>query len=459
MKTSPANTQSPHTFDVFLSYSRKDKTIAARLEDELENYRIPRGLRGLVQNLNVFRDEEDITAADDYYRLIEQQIQGSTKLLVVCSPNSRKSKFVADEIQRFIKAHGAKHVIPVLVQGKPNNETADEAEMAFPEPLCENRMPLAADFRGCETHAGSLQKGAYRGAFFSVLAAINDIDRRRLEQIDEKIRARRRAMIFSFAIGIILVLSIALAFAIQAKREAVRREVAEEQKAIAIRERENAEAARQKLQMQYLEAIGAMNINDVLGSGAIPGEVHAADPNAWTTLMKQGELTFTIGREHHAGRVLAVAHDGVLAKSPRLVKQAIEWLRGPRGAKVILLSSGHCEWVPTQYPFEMPARLAEEGYSIRKLPGVIDDLQLKDAGVLIIGNAWGNFTEAEIQAVERFVSAGGGLFATGLGWSWKQDGAKYACQGRSQGQKFDDFSTYPMNRLVAPYEVAWTERY
>lgn len=460
-KTEAAGERPIHSFDVFLSYSRKDKAVAARLEDALESYRIPRGLRGVVRNLNVFRDEEDITAADDYYREIEQHLKGSAKLVVVCSPDARKSKFVEDEIRRFIRARGAQDIIPALVRGKPNNETTDEDEMAFPEPLCENRMPLAANFLGSESYTGSLRKGPYRSAFFSLLAGINNIDRRSLEQIDEKIRARRLALILSLASGVILALSIALVFAIKSRQEAVRqRNIAEEQTRIATRERENAEAAQQKLQLQYLEAIGAMSVNEVLDNQAVPGEVEATDPAAWTPLMKQGRLIFAMGRAYHAGRVLAVAHDGALVgKSERFLKQAIEWLRGPRGAKVILVSSGHCEWVPTRYPFAMPAKLSEENYTVKELPGAIDDLQLKGAGALVIGNAWGTLTEAEIRAIEEFVSAGGGLFTTGLGWSWKQDSPRLSCKGKSQGQDINDLSTYPMNRLVAPYGALWTERF
>jgi hypothetical protein len=448
-----------HTFDAFLSYSRKDKDIAARLEDALESYRVPRGLRGVASNINVFRDEKDIIAADDYYQQIEQDLKDSAKLVVICSPDARKSKYVGDEIRRFINDRGATDIIPVLVRGKPNSETKDEDEMAFPEPLCENRMPLAANFLDCESYTGHLHKGPYRSAFFSVLAAIINIDRRRLEQIDEKIRARRRALVLSLASGIILALSVALVFAIKSRQEAVRqREIAEEQTRIATQERKNAEAAQQKLQLQYLEAIGTMSVEQVLREGAVPGEVMPTDPTAWTPLMEQGQMTFAMGREYHDGRILAVAHDGVLlGKSERFLKQAIEWLRGPRGAKGILITSGHCEWVQ-EHQFAMPHSLTEENYTVKNLPGAIDDLKLKDAGVVVIGNAWGNLTEAEVRAIEKFVSAGGGLFAAGLGWSWKQDSARLACEGNSQGQNINLLSTYPMNRLVAPYNMLWTER-
>jgi len=80
--------------------------------------------------------------------------------------------------------------------------------------------------------------------------------------------------------------------------------------------------------------------------------------------------------------------------------------------------------------------------------------------VLIIGNAWGNFEPAEIDAIERFVARGGGLLAAGLGWSWKASSDKpgFVCDGRNQGQDVNDMATDPMNRLGATFGLEWTER-
>ena len=164
-KQEAVSQQPPHAFDIFLSYSRKDKDFVARLENALESYKFPKGLKTGKRNLNVFRDESDIQAAEDYHRTIEQHLVGSTKLVVVCSPDARKSKYVADEIKRFMQSHGDQDIIPVLIRGKANNEAADESEMAFPEVMCENRMPLAANFLGCETHKGHLHKGPFRSSF------------------------------------------------------------------------------------------------------------------------------------------------------------------------------------------------------------------------------------------------------------------------------------------------------
>ena len=220
LKKEAANRPSD-AFDIFLSYSRKDRDFAARLESALESYRFPKSLKSVKRSLNVFRDESDIQAAGDYHRTIEQHLKSSVKMVVVCSPDARKSGYVEDEIRRFIESHDQGDIIPVLVRGKANNETVDESEKAFPEVLCENRMPLAANFLGCDSYKGRLDKGSFRSAFYSILAALNGIDRRRLEQIDEKVRARRRALTLGTAVAIILFLSVALVVALVSQQKAV----------------------------------------------------------------------------------------------------------------------------------------------------------------------------------------------------------------------------------------------
>jgi WD40 repeat protein len=217
-----ANSQQPsHVFDVFLSYSRKDRDFAVKLENALESYRPPKNLKRVKRNLNVFRDEADIEASEDYYRTIEKHLKGSAKLVVICSPDARNSKYIEDEIRRFMEVHGEKDIIPVLVRGKANNETTDESEKAFPDILCENRMPLAASFLGCNVK-DKLDKSQFRSSWYSILSAIYGIDRRKLEQIDEKLRARKRNIALGATVAITLVLSVSLVFALISRWEAVK---------------------------------------------------------------------------------------------------------------------------------------------------------------------------------------------------------------------------------------------
>ncbi len=117
------------------------------------------------------------------------------------------------------------------------------------------------------------------------------------------------------------------------------------------------------------------------------------------------------------------------------------------------------EWPPTVTPgWVLPSQLAAWGYDVKTLPGVIDDTALDGSNVLIVGNAWGDFTPAEVAAIDRFVSRGGGLLAAGLGWSWQESSAlpDFACPGRAAGQNITEIATYPMNRLFEPFGMQWT---
>src|SRR5262245_12414651 len=123
--------------DAFISYSRKDREFAVRLQKALSGYLPPRDLPVPHRSLDVFRDEQDFTGAE-YYEALEGHLQRSSKLIVLCSPAARASQFVNDEIRRFAQAKGAEHIIALLVAGLPNNEATPEqqAQMAFPDALC-----------------------------------------------------------------------------------------------------------------------------------------------------------------------------------------------------------------------------------------------------------------------------------------------------------------------------------
>ena len=81
----------------------------------------------------IFRDVSDLTG-NEYFSTIDNQLRHSRKLILLCSPTARQSTFVDDEIRRFLEAQGARHIIPVLLDGIPNNEAqaGQDALMAFP---------------------------------------------------------------------------------------------------------------------------------------------------------------------------------------------------------------------------------------------------------------------------------------------------------------------------------------
>jgi hypothetical protein len=70
----------PH--DAFISYSRKDKDFARRLEKVLEAFVPPKELSLPHRHLDVFRDEDDFTG-HEYYESLDRHLRDSTKLIVL----------------------------------------------------------------------------------------------------------------------------------------------------------------------------------------------------------------------------------------------------------------------------------------------------------------------------------------------------------------------------------------
>jgi WD40 repeat protein len=195
--------------DAFISYSRKDRAFAVRLQKALENYVPPRDLPLPHRRLDVFRDEEDFTGAE-YYQSVDRHLHESGKLIVLCSPAARGSQFVNDEIRRFASAKGPERIIALLVAGIPNNEATPEqsALIAFPDALCEvMEMPLAADYRGFDPGRSRVDRGVYEGSWYTTLANLYDISRSQIEQRERKRRARRRLIAVSTAAASIVVLA------------------------------------------------------------------------------------------------------------------------------------------------------------------------------------------------------------------------------------------------------------
>jgi len=194
--SAPADSQgASHSHDAFISYSRRDKAFAVALEKALEHYKPPRNLDVAQRHLRIFRDENDFTAGD-YERVLNENLRSSRRLIVICSPNARKSKFVDEEIRHFVQAKGSSvDLIPVLIAGVPNNDAGpeQEAEKAFPQALCDvMQMPLAISYLGFSAGAGKIRSGSFEGPWYTILANILGVTRAAVEERERKRQARTR---------------------------------------------------------------------------------------------------------------------------------------------------------------------------------------------------------------------------------------------------------------------------
>lgn len=131
-------------YRAFLSYSHADEAAATKLHRALEHYTLPRRVRkayALPARLTpIFRDVEELEAASGLNTRLQDALDESRWLIVLCSPASAKSKYVNAEIEYFLSKHGPERVLCVLLAGEPP-ECFPPAIRALAD------EPLAADLR------------------------------------------------------------------------------------------------------------------------------------------------------------------------------------------------------------------------------------------------------------------------------------------------------------------------
>ena len=97
------------------------------LHPALECYRIDKDLVGretpagpVPKSLRpIFRDREDFSADHSLTEQTLAALEASQFLIVLCSPNAAKSKYVNEEVRRFKALGRSDCVIPLIVEGQP----------------------------------------------------------------------------------------------------------------------------------------------------------------------------------------------------------------------------------------------------------------------------------------------------------------------------------------------------
>ena len=215
-----------YRYDAFISYSRRDKAFAKALETALENFRPPKGLPVRMQNLDIFRDESDLTGTA-YHESIELHLQQSAKLILICSPDAARSEYVADEIRRFVGSDASRghQIIPILYRGIPNNEAGpqQEEQKAFPAVLYEYlEMPLGINYLEFDPAKHKLNRAAYLNSWYALLANICDVSRGEIEERERRRQARRRKLQVGIVGAVFAALSTALIVTLISRQQAVR---------------------------------------------------------------------------------------------------------------------------------------------------------------------------------------------------------------------------------------------
>ena len=153
-------------YKAFITYSHADTKVASWLQRALESYRVPSRLIGkkssqgeITRRLgSIFRDRDELSAGGDLSQTLNDALAKSEFLIVVCSPEARKSRWVGLEINEFKRTHPGNKILCLLAGGEPfagNNPEQMHLE-CFPKTLgyldfdLESQVasePIAADVR------------------------------------------------------------------------------------------------------------------------------------------------------------------------------------------------------------------------------------------------------------------------------------------------------------------------
>ncbi len=121
---------STYKYRAFITYAHKDEEKARWLRKKLEDFKIPKHLIGQHSQYGpipsrlypIFRDRDELAGAAQLGPLIEQALDDSSHLIILCSPHAVQSRWVNEEIRMF-KAMGKEdRVLCLVLSGEPMAE-------------------------------------------------------------------------------------------------------------------------------------------------------------------------------------------------------------------------------------------------------------------------------------------------------------------------------------------------
>jgi tetratricopeptide (TPR) repeat protein len=222
-------------YRAFLSYSHQDRTWADWLHRALETYRVPRRLVGQQTSAGtiprrltpIFRDRDELPSASDLSRKVNEALEQSAALIVICSPRSARSHWTNEEVLAFKRLGRGERIFCLIIDGEPHasRQIGREAEECFAPALRyrldgsgslsgERAEPIAADAR-----PGSDGKA---NAKLKLIAGMLDVGYDELKQRELHRRHRQMTAVAAVAAGITLITSALAIEALLARRAAER---------------------------------------------------------------------------------------------------------------------------------------------------------------------------------------------------------------------------------------------
>lgn len=190
----------PKSYYAFISYKREDEAWAGWLQHKLEHYRLPANLNGrtdLPREIRpVFKDTSELLPGN-LPRQIQEALEGSKYLIVICSPRSASSEWVNREVETFISMGRSEQIIPFIIEGKPFAGEADNE--CFP--LALRALPSDRELLGVDVNEQGRDAAAVK-----VVARMFDIRFDVLWQRYVRERRRRRRLYAGLLLALLLLL-------------------------------------------------------------------------------------------------------------------------------------------------------------------------------------------------------------------------------------------------------------
>lgn len=277
-------------FSAFISYSHDDMAAAAKLQQKLERYRLPKHVAAKHVNSArtlgpIFRDREDLAAGTSLSAAIRDAISRAECLIVLCSPSAANSRWVDAEIALFRELHPEKPVLPAIISGNPHE--------AFPAALLvDGNEPLAADFRP-EGDGPQL-------ALLKIIAGVAGVPLDALIQRDAQRKLRRVMAVTAVAIAAVIIMGAMTSFALHARNE----------------------AARQRAAAEGLVEFMLTDLRETLRGVGRPDAMTVVNAEALEHYRAQGDLALLPPEslERRARVILAMGEDDTVAGRPELAE-------------------------------------------------------------------------------------------------------------------------------------------
>lgn len=227
------------TWDICVVSARKDAETADTLAESIRKYRLPSGITLSQKNTDYRRILLD-TQETAFNEQVQEQLDKSRFLVLLCSPDAKNSASVNSRLTAFCRSHDRDQIIAVIVNGEP--------EEVFPENFTERKMvrhilpnhrviermeliePIAADLRA---DSEKRKKQLLRYETVRIVASVLSVHPDELERRQHARQKRTLISILSMTAVVVLILSgIFIRLGLTARKEG---RIADEQTQLSVR--------------------------------------------------------------------------------------------------------------------------------------------------------------------------------------------------------------------------------